>query len=62
MNLTEAGEHNSFNHRKRLCHLLVITEEKTRDHPGTLPILGPEGLELTTLSQQPSDQLHSLAR
>ena len=47
---------------RRLCHLQVITEEKARYHPGTLPIMGPEGLELTTSSQQPFDQLHSLGR
>ena len=50
MNLTEAEEHNSFNHRKRLRWLHMITEQKARHHPGTLPILGPEDLELTTSS------------
>ena len=50
MNLTETEEHNSFNYRKRLRRLHVITEQKARHHPGTLPILGPEGLEVTTSS------------
>ena len=52
MNLTEAEEHNSFDHRKRLWRLHVLTEQNTVSltsgnftHPGTQR---PEAYDILT--------------